>query len=90
MFQRVGYVVKEVQDAVHAALASNAIIDVSIKYVTDWYRMDQGSLLGCKNKLEVRSYLLEKLSTQVIYNNCNVVDFSSSPKSTIPLYSICY
>ena len=43
--QRIGYVVKEVQDAVHAALIVNDITNVSfkwIKYITDWYRCGPG------------------------------------------------
>ena len=47
--QRIGYVVKEVQDAVHAALIVNDITNVSfkwIKYITDWYRCGPGFFAG--------------------------------------------
>ncbi len=47
--QRIGYVVKEVQDAVHAALIANDITNVSfkwIKYITDWYRCGPGFFAG--------------------------------------------
>lgn len=48
-YERVGYVVREVQDAVHVALSANDIIDVSfkwIKYITDWYRSGPGYFAG--------------------------------------------
>ncbi len=44
-FQRVGYVVKEVRDAVYNALTRNDITTVKfkwIKYISDWYRMGPG------------------------------------------------
>ena len=48
-FPRIGYVVREVQEAVRTALAANEITDVSfkwIKYVTDWYRCGPGFFAG--------------------------------------------
>ena len=48
-YERVGYVVREVQDAVHVALSANDIIDVLfkwIKYITDWYRSGPGYFAG--------------------------------------------
>ncbi len=50
-FQRVGYVVKEVRDAVYNALTRNDITTVKfkwIKYISDWYRMGPAAVIITK------------------------------------------
>ena len=48
-FQRIGYVVKEVQQAVRNALNARDVIDVRfkwVKYISDWYRCGPGYFAG--------------------------------------------
>jgi len=46
---RIGYVVKEVQDVVHSALAAGDVTNVAfkwVKFITDWYRCGPGYFAG--------------------------------------------
>ena len=48
-FQRIGYVVKEVREAVHYGLIAVDIIEVAfkwVKFITDWYRCGPGYFAG--------------------------------------------